>query len=732
MNVTKNMSTRIQSMTILMSILFGIVTSKGSTVLLRGLAGQLSRDHSPSQVTIFVNKTEESSISHQQDVAMKELMQMNPSAIIDVARFNLTDFNRTITYTSIRDNPRRVSIHVILLDENSDRTGSSFLEKVSQFLRFFVSMNHKMIRPKILLVYFSDEEVNQAFVDAMRFAWYCEFLDFSIVHLNPKNDVDAAYLHHYNPFFNTSNKSLYDTRNDLFVDKLGDVNLYPIRIMLTKQPPFMKFSFKTGKLKIYGIHFKLLKLATQKMHFKIKYVGSNVKALAHTTINEDSFNRLAQGHVDTLGVALSFIQSKCAKMSVGLTYYEDMVAIVPIVSCTAFHISVISILVYLLVIPAIILGLLRLSVYLRIVSINLDIFNVVQVLYGIPISHPRKHVDRIFFISLIFVSMQYSMYYYSHLLDGQILRQEMSFASFREIADSPMDIFINRKFVDRYLPIENPDVRRIRARITLLDDISECIEKIDTRSVICMASEYFAKYIERKHLNSKADRLVKIAPVSFSKELLVIYTKDAFPYTEKFQEIFQTAYEAGIWPSPFRRYQKMIHNKTTVKTENNQKDRLMMYKLGFMLTAGFGLLKGIIVSHQEVKFDSFREIADSPLNIFINRNYIRYLPKDSPETLRIGIDDMIYSCIQKLKTRSVICLTSQIYAEYLTEIQLENDGKVLFIYTKDDFPYSKKFQEAWERNRMLTEEGLILYYMGLMLVLRFLVSLLAFVREMLL
>ncbi|XP_008202831.2 uncharacterized protein LOC103315488 [Nasonia vitripennis] len=66
-------------------------------------------------------------------------------------------------------------------------------------------------------------------------------------------------------------------------------------------------------------------------------------------------------------------------MSLGLHYYEDFVAIVPIVTHTSFHIPL-NILTCLFVIPAIAVSLIRLNVYLRILSTNPGVFEIIQVL----------------------------------------------------------------------------------------------------------------------------------------------------------------------------------------------------------------------------------------------------------------------------------------------------------------------------------------------------------------
>ena len=129
-----------------------------------------------------------------------------------------------------------------------------------------------------------------------------------------------------------------------------------------------------------------------------------------------------------------------------------------------------EVVVYLFITPACIACYCLIINYLKICKERWKIFYVLRFLFGnigIPIyTHPRALVDKLIFTSIVLLSIQYSVKFYSSFLNVEMVQNE--------IPPNTLEEIINHVFAsDNVLHIQN-----MKPQTHVVDDISTCVENV--------------------------------------------------------------------------------------------------------------------------------------------------------------------------------------------------------------------------------------------------------------
>ena len=539
------------------------------------------------QVTIFYNKTVDT-LSLELNNAIQKMIQMNPAVIINMATFNLVTPNKFLSSTVI-ENPRRLSLYTILIEENNNLDDQ--VVQVEEYINIFIKLSPMAIRPKCLLLFLKNDLPNENILEKiLRYAWSKKFVDFSIISWKYYfNKTSDSHLYYLNPFSNTFVRKDNCQIENIFPDKLINVSKYPFKLLVTIQKPFISFSTdKYGNKKVEGAHYDILKIAIEKMNFKLINYYLDVK---NNTLNNivlrDSHNMLKNGYVNMLPQAIPDYFPGFNEMDLGCDYYDPLIAMVPIVSYTKLELPT-YVLISVGLNPLLMIGIMHVARWLKLHTINIGTFKILQVIFGIPINlEPKKLPDRIIYLSIVLISLGYTTIYYSQFLDVQIVEKEDTFETLKDIADSKYDIYVNKRYYNTLLPNDTEDTLKIKNRAKPVSDIFQCLKLIYVKKVICMTNEFYAKYLVAKYLDADGKPLWKIAKPLFSQGKFKFSVEHAFPYTEKFQATFQQVYQNGVWPRAARRITRVIADDSTEMELKS--DDMVVYELIGMICFGYTL-----------------------------------------------------------------------------------------------------------------------------------------------
>ena len=551
------------------------------------------------QVTIFYNKTVDT-LSLELNIAIQKIIQINPAVVINMATFNLVTPNKFLS-SSVIENPRRLSLYAVLINENSNMEKK--MVQVEQFINMLIQLSPMAIRPRFLLLFLRNDFLNEYILEELlQYAWSKKFIDFSIIswkcHFNKTLDLHLYYL---NPFFNTFVKKDYYHNEEIFPDKLINVSQYPFKLLVTNQKPFISFSTdKYGNKKVEGAHYNILKIAIEKMNFNLIHYYIDVNSTLHAAVLHESFKALKNGHINMLPQGIPDLFPGFNEMNLGCNYYDTLTAMVPVISHTKLELPT-YVLISVGLNPLLMIGIMHVARWLKLHTINIGTFKILQVIFGIPIDlEPKKLSDRIIYLSILLISLAYTTIYYSQFLDVQIVETEETFDTFKDIADSKYNIYINKRYYDTLLPNDTEDTLKIKNRAKPVSDIQECLKLLNTKRVICITNYFYATYLATKYLDAAGKPLCKIAKPVFSEGKLKFSVEHAFPYAEKFQATFQRIYESGIWPRAARRIRRVIANNS-IETEVKSDD-VFVYELIGMIGIGYTLSVVALVSEFFVRW----------------------------------------------------------------------------------------------------------------------------------
>jgi hypothetical protein len=562
--------------------------SIGQFESLNNLAQIISENLDAYQVTIFINRSERIKIPEQNTI-LEKLMHFNPSVVIDISKFDNTTINKYLQ-PKVIENPTYTSMNIILINGESNDTESEII-RIQGFLDFSINLSPALMRPKSLIIflYRTSLPIN-LFEKIFKYVWKKRFLDFSIIEINLNNNVIkniTGYLHYFNPFFNTFIKEPYLLERKIFIDKLINLNQYPIILLLLNHTIFLKVTTdRHNNIKVSGLHYLLLLTALEKMNFKIVYYISNINSTINTIIYNHSLNLLEQGYVNMFSVAYAYLSYDFPAIDIGYNGLESFIAIVPIITYTNIKIPY-STLILLFIVPLFITFIIKIAYWLKIQKQKLDVLYVAQILYGVPVTiYPQKWSDRMIFFGIVCISIQYSMDYFSKLVDDYMINNEVLFDRFKDIADSPFDIYINEKYKNVYLNDDNINIKRIKKKVKIVNDIYKCINLFKKpKNVICLTSKIYADYSSTLYLDDNSKPRMKISKPIFAQEKLRFLCEKYLPYGARLKNLFQKLHQTGI--STFLQKKYLNTNRIAPKIKTKKSSNKLTFLCYLILCIGY-------------------------------------------------------------------------------------------------------------------------------------------------
>lgn len=237
------------------------------TIVLIHALQNIFKDLKLNQAVIFTDYEKNSSSKY--DCLYEKIFSHFSATSINFLKINQTGNNQTLQMKNFQ-NPRQSSIYVIIHGINSEKSKP---RKINNILNKLVEISPIKMRPKCLILHFDHNNfLPSEAEEILQYGWSLKFLDLTILRINSCNALIDYF--NYNPFKKTFNTGYLKNKNDLFPDKLVDVNKYPLKIPVFQFPPYLSFRIKNGSVvNVKGEkYYKYLKTVAENFNFKLSFI----------------------------------------------------------------------------------------------------------------------------------------------------------------------------------------------------------------------------------------------------------------------------------------------------------------------------------------------------------------------------------------------------------------------------------------------------------------------------
>ena len=210
---------------------------------------------------------------------------------------------------------------------------------------------------------------------------------------------------------------------------------------------------------------------------------------------------------------------------------------------------------------------------LRIIREKWKFLDILQLMLRMSVKTIRvkRPSENVLFCLFGFMSIILCNTVFSKLLDVTIIDDEISFDTFKAIDESPFKPHIDKLFIHVLNGI-NPHIQNIKSKITTVDTIDSCINKlIKDRNCICIMTTWRAKFFISKYLDTSRNPVMKLAKPSFYCNKTAYLFEKASPYIEKFGKVIQRIDQSRLWKQwdQVQKYETSSdYNETNAIVEN--------------------------------------------------------------------------------------------------------------------------------------------------------------------
>lgn len=517
------------------------------------------QDLNVHHVTVFTNYAENENSS----IFLQNITASVPTVLINLYKMKLTANNRTLEMPFFK-NPRPSTIYIFLQEK---RTASSDTLKINSVLSQLVEVSPISMRPKCLVVF--SQTGNLLFNDAkniLDYAWSLKFLDFTILKVESYSK-SIAFIN-YNPFKKRFDAGYIKNKNDIFPDKLIDVEKYPLIIPVFDMPPIL--TLKTQNNIVISVvdlpTYSYVKSVSEKLNFELhfKYYSGSLE-VAYTRAGfsvvkgETNVTPIAWYHSNEIILAGTCI-GRIMKIS-------KMVIVVPVLTEYIMNIPF-EAFVY-VVSFVLIVAIFSISMrVLRLKSKLTGVTNLLQVLIGMVTTQPTKNAERIIFLTLATLSIFYTSDFFSTLADIKVSGKEKEFNTYEDIKESKIPVYTVWTIKDNIEEFEENILNTYP-----ISSYSACIKKlIFTRNIICIMDVRTATYAVNGNLNAEGKPLMKITELSMVPAFVGFSYEKGSPFVEKFDKMMLHMMEFAV----FSNREKYIVKLHSLKEESSGIDETVM------------------------------------------------------------------------------------------------------------------------------------------------------------
>lgn len=520
--------------------------------------------------------------------------------------------------TSILSIPKfsRDSTIYTLFEQGNLLNEKVLMAKIIKIISFVSQLFTHAIRPKFLFFICANGStlnvINHSIETLLEFAWKVKFLDFTVlwIHEDDETIKSHIYVFYYNPFDQLIYRERFDSETIIFVDKIINVNGYPLKIPYVEIKPYM---MKVDGNYI-GLGHKTIEFLAKVYNFTLSVIENHVvylhdnRSLSKKWDIFSARQKLQEQELDILPLPffmeyLLMIPNENEELS-QIVNFDDALLITPVLRKSK---SFADLMQWIILTTGIIMVILIYTFgrYISRRKDRLSVFLIIRILLGQPISKPFKKVtERSLIFYFIILSMKYFSNFYAELTESKLIESELSIQSYKDIDRLNMKIQVSKGLIELLRTHINSLYFPLKVRE--IENIQDCVELIVSgKDVLCFTTKFrviklFQKY---KNLNDKSSCL-RIYRLPFhSSEKVYIFPK-GFPFMKKFDRIFQTIIESDLmkmWINDQEEFKKFAFESIDENDKNSS--NLMVYQL--MCLAIVGCVSSIVILLMEIAYNVY-------------------------------------------------------------------------------------------------------------------------------
>ena len=492
------------------------------------------------QITVFLNNQDNIS-NNETFCLLKSIISSLPTVSVHLAE---TKYKENLSLKlPIFQNPRKVTMYVIIQYQRE-----SYLRDLRNTLQLFVKLSIIPIRPKCLIIFFSDSSnyevnsTNDELKNLLKYAWTLKFLDIKIL---KKEDEDFLILD-YNPlttrFTSTSNMNF---SQPFFTDKLKDMNGYFINVSYYNKPPFINiYNTSNHKLVGNGSHFGFIQTLSSSLNYSINVIDNyGLNTLSNV------FERLNNDHIHITPTAIMIGTELYGKnVGIGRALLDSNVHLsVPILYISRVG-NVTNIFLYLSFSAIVIFVVWLATKLLKFTANYWDTIYILQILLiGATHKIPTQHIEKLIFISVALASIKYSADTIGFISDNQVIvESEINYDPLQELENPSMPIYVNREFLGFINATDSVDY--LFKNTIKINSVSRCFKTVvKTRDRMCLASSIYAQYFIDENRDDEGNPTIKVTSRPILYDFVAFGYERGSPFMEKFDAGFLRLVESGIW-----------------------------------------------------------------------------------------------------------------------------------------------------------------------------------------
>ncbi|KAJ8668365.1 hypothetical protein QAD02_010028 [Eretmocerus hayati] len=568
------------------------------------------------QILFFLHefKSQEGSMVHcmEMDSIVKNISTSNSVMFIESSE--LKTENKIRSYQKIFKNPRHGTLFITVADIRFTTLEEAMI-LFKNDLDLLISIS-KSTRPQYLLMIRTESGLHEnSSREILKYAWRKKFLDFTILQFvsNCGQCKSCLFYNSYNPYNDSHSQQCNFHGSKIFPNKIMNMYQYPLRISLLHRPPYFNFDEnQTGHpVNISGSDFGVWDILSQTLNFSMDFVSpKNIVDYAEP-IPEKNFSSLLQliisDDIDCSGNQIYInLVSTDSVLPVGerglTTWFDDLIALVPIYQCPTWKIEQNSILILI----ALTIHVAVIYLVVRILKFNsqkwLPLY-IFQIILGNPVSTtPGRWIERIFFFFLYILSQQYSVNIFARLTDSSLNEFDLGpFYTVDDLMKYQITIENHMNYFNMTFDNDDDSLQKLRNQIVVVNNIMDCPERIAKRErVACFIEKSVALGFIAMKENTRRPRMKILNHRFWSSGKGIIYASHS-PYVPTFNKIIQRICECGLW---MRYSQNDGMFQKSSKSNQFERDQLLSKKITMVwfcgcVLASIAFFSEIIVNYYE-------------------------------------------------------------------------------------------------------------------------------------
>lgn len=475
--------------------------------------------------------------NHVQDRLLHKIASNFPNFAINLDTIGKSNDNRSLN-TPVLQNPSQSTMLVIIFQKST-------FKKVYNTLNMMAMNSSISPRPKCLLIFLNESDwSDKEGKKILNYAWSLQFSDFSALVM--KDDNRTFYMS-YNPFKNKYDAGFLGTANDLFPDKIHNVNKYPLIIPgFDMKPYFYLETIDEKTKKIRGTLSMHINMIAEKLNFKPRFTNESTKIQRSSNAEkfEELFKRLEENKLQMSPITFLIDTRLYGRNLVkGFMVREGKaVVLVPVLEKSELNFTI-EIFLYILSLPVIVGIFYLFSMILKFERSNWTAERILRLLIGWTITPPEKRIEKSMFLFIAVLSIIFTTIFLTKFSEMKIVYGEQSFDSVEDILNSKMKIY-SYLSVHKY---DSEDIQKLFSKSEQVKDIDKCVEKlIETRRAVCITLYEAARFLVESHKDENRNPIMKMSKIVFRKQFTAYAYEKASPFAKKFDKFIKSAFEAGI------------------------------------------------------------------------------------------------------------------------------------------------------------------------------------------